>query len=55
MSCPNSRTRYAALAAGLVLLLVLPNLAIAGGASFIGPLTHIDEVASASRRCRVVS
>jgi hypothetical protein len=46
MSYSRSRALYTALAFGLVLLLLLPGMASAGGGSFIGPLTHNDQIAS---------
>jgi hypothetical protein len=46
MSYPKSRFAYVTLALGLALLLLLPGMASASDPSFIGPLTHIDKVAS---------
>jgi hypothetical protein len=46
MSYPKSRAGYAALAVGLALLLLLPGMASASSASFIGSLPNISEIAS---------
>jgi hypothetical protein len=46
MNYSKSRALYTALAFGLVLMLLLPGMASAGGGGFIGPLTHNDLIAS---------